>query len=32
MTAPDSLAAGVFRGIGDRLLLQLSRKPMTTTP
>jgi ATP-binding protein involved in chromosome partitioning len=32
MTAPDSLAAGIFREIGDRLLLQLSRKPMATTP
>ncbi len=32
MTAPDSLAAGVFREIGDRLLMQLSRKPMATTP
>jgi len=32
MTAPESLAAGIFREIGDRLLLQLSRKPMATTP
>ena len=29
ITDPASLAAGIFREIGDRILLQLSRKPMT---
>jgi ATP-binding protein involved in chromosome partitioning len=28
ITAPDSLAAGIFGEIGDQILLQLSRKPM----
>ncbi len=30
ITAPDSPAAGIFRDIGDQILLQLSRKPLTT--
>ena len=32
ISAPGSIAAGVFREIGDRVLQQLSRKPMATTP
>ena len=30
ISSPDSIAAGVFREIGDRVLQQLSRKPMAT--